>query len=203
MKTFRSMILVSGDTLSLQYGADQLFQRLQEEIKAAGLSDDIDIKLVPDLGRQDAVPLVVIYPEAVVYGPVKPEDAHALVEEHLVKGQIGEHLRAPVRELTGAIAWLRARKGTLPAEQRIVLERAGLIDPENIDDYILHDGYAALGKALTRMTPDEVRDKIARSGLQGRGGAGFPVGRKWGFVSKAPLWYLEGIDYEPPRSKVV
>jgi len=186
MKTFRSMILVSGDTLSLQYGADRLLQRLQEEIKAAGLSDDIDIKLVPDLGRQDAVPLVVIYPEVVVYGPVKPEDAHALVEEHLVKGQIAEHLRAPVRELTGAIAWLRARKGTLPAEQRIVLERAGLIDPENIDDYILHDGYAALGKALTRMTPDEVRDKIARSGLQGRGGAGFPVGRKWGFVSKAP-----------------
>ena len=186
MKTFRSMVLVSGDTLSLQYGADQLLQRLEVEIKAAGLSDEIDVKLVPDLGRQDAVPLVVIYPEVVVYGPVKPEDAHTLVEEHLVKGHIAEHLRAPVRELTGSIAWLRTRKGSLPAEQRIVLERAGLIDPENIDDYILHDGYAALGKALTRMTPDEVRDKIDRSGLQGRGGAGFPVGRKWGFVSKAP-----------------
>lgn len=186
MKNFRSMVLVSGDTLSLQNGANQLLQRLKEEIKASGLVDEIDIRMVPDLGRHDAVPLVVIYPDAVVYGPVKPEDAPTLVKEHLINGQIVEALRAPVRELTGSIAWLRARKGTLPAEQRIVLERAGLIDPENIDDYILHNGYEALGKVLTRMSPEEVRDKIDRSGLQGRGGAGFPVGRKWAFVSKAP-----------------
>jgi NADP-reducing hydrogenase subunit HndC len=186
MKRFRSMILVSGDTLSLQSGANQVLQRIQEEIKASGLSDEIDVRMVSDLGRHDVVPLVVVYPEAVVYGPVKPEDASTLVQEHLINGQVVETLRAPVRELTGSIAWLRARKGTLPAEQRIVLERAGLIDPESIDDYILHDGYEALGKVLTRMSPEEVKDKINRSGLQGRGGAGFPVGRKWAFVSKAP-----------------
>ncbi len=186
MKTFRSMVLVSGDSLSLQFGADQLFNQLKKEIEAFGLADEVDVTMVPDLGRHDAVPLVVIYPEAVVYGPVKAEDAHQLVEEHLYKGRIAENLQAPVRELTGSIAWLRARKGSLPAEQRIVLQRAGLIDPENIDEYILHEGYEALGKALTRMTPEEVRNVIDQSGLQGRGGAGFPVGRKWAFVSKAP-----------------
>ena len=72
MKRFRSMVLVSGDTLSLQSGAHQVFQRLQEEIKTSGLADEIDVRMIPDLGRHDAVPLVVVYPEAGVYGPVKP-----------------------------------------------------------------------------------------------------------------------------------
>jgi NADP-reducing hydrogenase subunit HndC len=186
MKKIKSMVLVSGDTLSLQLGAEQLVQKLQTEIETFELAEDIVVSLVSDLGRHDAVPLVVVYPEAVVYGPVKPEDAHHLVEEHLYKGRIAEDLQAPVRELTGSIAWLRARKGTMPAEQRIVLERAGLIDPESIEDYILHDGYQALGKALTDMTPEEVRAELDKSGLQGRGGAGFPVGRKWNFVALAP-----------------
>ena len=96
---------------------------------------------------------MIVYPEAVIYGPVRPEDVHFLVEEHLYKGRIAAGLQASVRELSGRIAWLSARKGTLPAEQRIVLERAGLIDPTSIEDYIVHDGYAALGKVLTRDDP--------------------------------------------------
>ena len=141
--------------------------------------------MVGDLGRHDALPLVIVYPEAVIYGPVKPIDVHHLVEEHLYKGRIVTDLQAAKRELSGRIAWLNARKGTLPAEQRIVLERAGLIDPESIEDYITHDGYQALGKALTEMTPAAVIAELERSGLQGRGGAGFPAGLKWKFVSKA------------------
>jgi NADP-reducing hydrogenase subunit HndC len=90
-----------------------------------------------------------------------------------------------VRELSGRIAWLSARKGTLPAEKRIVLERAGLIDPDNIEDYVLHNGYEALGKVLLEMTPQQVIDEIKASGLKGRGGAGFPTALKWQFVSKA------------------
>ena len=142
--------------------------------------------MVGDIGRHDAIPMVIVYPEAVIYGPVRPEDVHFLVEEHLYKGRIAAGLQASVRELSGRIAWLSARKGTLPAEQRIVLEHAGLIDPASIEDYIVHDGYAALGKVLSEMTPAQVIDEIKKSGLKGRGGAGFPTGLKWSFVAKAP-----------------
>jgi NADP-reducing hydrogenase subunit HndC len=186
MKTIRSMVLVSGDPLSLQLGANQLYESLQLEIQKHGLADEISLVMVSDFGRHDCLPIVVVYPDAVIYGPVRPEDAAHLVEEHLYKGRLVEELRAPVRELSGPIAWLRARKGSLPAEQRIVLERAGVIDPESIEDYIAHDGYQALGRALTEMTPQEVIDEINRASLQGRGGAGFPTGRKWSFVANAP-----------------
>ena len=201
MKTIRSMVLVSGDPLSLQLGAEELFQNLKNEIEAHGLSDEISLSLVNELGRMDALPLVVVYPEAVVYGPVKPEAAHLLVEEHLYKGRVVDALQAPVRELSGAIAWLRTRKGTLPAEQRIVLQRAGLIDPESIEDYIVQDGYQALGKAVTEMSPAEVIEELKASGLQGRGGAGFPVGLKWTFVSNAggsPKYVICNADESEP-----
>ena len=95
-------------------------------------------------------------------------------------------LAGSVRELSGRIAWLTARKGTLPAEQRIVLRTRRLDRPESIEDYIVHDGYEALGKVLTEMTPSEVIAELEKSGLQGRGGAGFPTGRKWSFVAGAP-----------------
>jgi NADP-reducing hydrogenase subunit HndC len=186
MKTIRSMVLVSGDPLSLQLGANQLYESLKLEIQKHDLADEISLAMVSDFGRHDCLPIVVVYPDAVIYGPVRPEDAAHLVEEHLSKGRVVEELRAPLRELSGPIAWLRARKGSLPAEQRIVLARAGVIDPESIEDYIAHDGYQALGRALTEMTPQEVIDEINRASLQGRGGAGFPTGRKWSFVANAP-----------------
>ncbi len=185
MKAYRSMVLVSSDAQSMARGAQKVFECLQEEIKGYGLEDEVSLSMVGDVGRHDAVPLVIVYPEAVIYGPVKPEDVHFLVEEHLYKGRIAAGLQAPTRELSGRIAWISARKGTLPAEKRIVLERAGLIDPDSIDDYIVHDGYSALGKVLTEMTPADVINELKNSGLRGRGGAGFPTGLKWQFVSKA------------------
>jgi len=185
MKAFRSMVLVSSDPASLAHGAEEVFQRLQQEISAFGLQDEVTVSMVGDIGRHDVSPLVIVYPEAVIYGPVRPEDVHFLVEEHLYKGRIAAGLQASLRELSGRIAWLSARKGTMPAEYRIVLERAGLIDPTSIEDYIVHDGYAALGKALSEMTPAQVIEEVRRSGLKGRGGAGFPTGLKWGFVAKA------------------
>ncbi len=186
MKTVRSMVLVSSDPLSIERGAQQVFESLEREIRSFGLQDEVSIKMVGDIGRHDAVPMVIIYPEAILYGPLKPEDAHHLVEEHLYKGRIAQELLAPVRELSGKLAWLSARRGTLPAEKRIILERAGVIDPENIEEYIIHEGYAALGKALTELKPGEVIDLIKKSGLRGRGGAGFPTGTKWGFVAGTP-----------------
>jgi NADP-reducing hydrogenase subunit HndC len=185
MKAFRSMVLVSSDPVSIERGANDVFQALQKEIGAFGLTDEVSISMVGDVGRHDASPLVIVYPEAVIYGPVKEADVHFLVEEHLYKGRIAAGLQAPVRELSGKIAWLSTRKGTLPAEQRIVLERAGLIDPDSIDDYIIHDGYQGLAKALTEMTPDQIFETLEKAGLRGRGGAGFPTGTKWRFVKKA------------------
>lgn len=184
MKTIRSMVLVSSDPISMQRGAQNVFDRLQAEIKAYGLDEEVSLAMIGDVGRHDALPLVIVYPEATVYGPVNAENVHRLVEEHLYKGRIAVDLQAANRELSGKIAWLNTRKGTLPAEQRIVLRRAGIIDPTNIEDYILHDGYTTLGKALTESTPTQVIDEIKKSGLRGRGGAGFPTGTKWGFVAK-------------------
>jgi NADP-reducing hydrogenase subunit HndC len=184
MKMIRSMVLVSGDVISLERGAEQVFQALQTAVQDFGLSDEVSVMMIGDVGRHDALPMIIVYPEAVVYGPVRPEDVRYLVEEHLYKGRIATDLLAPVRELSGRIAWVAARKGTLPAEQRIVLRRVGLINPDDIEEYILHDGYSALGKVLTEMTPNEVIEEIKKSGLRGRGGAGFPTGVKWSFVAR-------------------
>jgi NADP-reducing hydrogenase subunit HndC len=199
--TYRSMVLVSYGPTSLQNGAQELYQSLQDEIRAFGLEDEISISTIDDLGRVDAIPMVIVYPEAVLYGPVTPEDAHHLVEEHLYKGRIVEKLRAPVRELTGSIAWLRSRQGTLPAEQRIVLQRAGIIDPQSIEEYIIHNGYEALAKMFAEMSPKDVIDELDKSGLRGRGGAGFPVGRKWSFVAGAagtPKYVICNADESEP-----
>jgi len=185
MKIKRSMVLVSSDPHSIEKGSEEIYSRLVDELKAFNLSDEISLSKVSDIDRIDASPLVIVYPEAVVYGPLAPDDVHFLVEEHLYKGRIASRLQAPTKELSGKIAWISARAGTLPAEQRIVLERAGLIDPDSIEDYIIHDGYQALGKVLSTMKPADVIDVVKKSGLKGRGGAGFPTGLKWGFVADA------------------
>lgn len=185
MKIKRSMVLVSNDPQSIEKGADKVFARLSEEIKAFKLEDEISLSMVSDIGRNDASPLVIVYPEATIYGPVKPEDVHFLVEEHLYKGRIATRLQAPTKDVTGKIAWLANRSGTVPAEQRIVLERAGVINPDSIEDYIIHDGYQALGRVLSEMKPADVISLLKDSGLKGRGGAGFPTGTKWGFVAAA------------------
>ncbi len=185
MKAIRTMVLVSSDPFSMERGAGEVYSRLEQEINAFGLQDEVSLTMVADIGRHDCFPIVIVYPEAVIYGPVRPEDVHFLVEEHLYKGRIAAGLQAPAQELTGRIAWISARAGTLPAEQRVVLERAGIIDPNNIEEYILHDGYSALGKVLSSMTPAEVIAEVQKAGLRGRGGAGFPTGLKWSFVAKA------------------
>jgi len=185
MKSYRSMVLVSSDPESISKGANEVFNAFQSEIKSFGLENEISLSMVGDIGQHEAAPLVIVYPEAVVYGPVTPENVHYIVEEHLYKGRIAADLQAPARELSGKIAWLTARKGTLPAEQRIVLERAGIIDPMSIEDYIIHDGYQALAKVLTEMSQEDVYGTLEKSGLRGRGGAGFPTGTKWRFVNNA------------------
>lgn len=201
MTAIRSFVLVSGDPESLNRGALAVYERLQQAIKAFGLQDEVSVTMTGDIGRHDALPLVIVYPEAVIYGPVTAADVPLLVEEHLYKGRVAAGLQASAKELSGRIAWVSARKGTVPAEQRIVLRRAGLIDPEDIEDYIVHDGYTALGKALSYMSPGEVIDEIIQSGLRGRGGAGFPTGQKWRMVARVdnyPKYIICNADESEP-----
>ncbi|HET7377751.1 MAG TPA: NADP oxidoreductase, partial [Anaerolineae bacterium] len=186
MKVIRSMVLVSVDQASLEHGAEEVFHKFLEEIDEVGLSDRIAVSTIRDVGLRDDLPVVIVYPDAAVYGPVKVEDVHTIVEEHLHQGNIVPHLLALRHQLPPEIAWTRGRKGALPIQKRVVLERAGIVDPESIEDYIQYDGFQALGKALTQMTPAEVIAEIDKSGLQGRGGAGFPTGRKWSFVASTP-----------------
>ncbi|HSJ90347.1 MAG TPA: NADH-quinone oxidoreductase subunit NuoF [Anaerolineales bacterium] len=185
MQTKRAMILVSNDPESIRLGANELLERLKEALQAYDLQDQVEITTLTNVEKSNMLPLVLIYPEAVVYGPVKAQDVRHLVEEHFCKGRIPEDLIAPLKLLGGKMAWLRTHKGYNPAQQRIVLERAGRINPENIEEFISENGYQALRSALTEMTPEQVIDTIEKSGLQGRGGAGFPTGRKWRFVRVA------------------
>ncbi len=185
MKAIRSMVLVSGDQDSLDRGAMDVFTTLQQQLTEFGLEEEISVSMVNDVSKPGLDPMVLVYPDAVIYGPVKPEDVRNIVEEHLYKGRIVEAKQISPYDLTGRVAWLSARKGTLPAENRIVLKNVGLIDPENIEDYIINEGYEALGKVLKEMTPAETIAEIKASGLRGRGGAGFPTGLKWQFVSGA------------------
>jgi NADP-reducing hydrogenase subunit HndC len=185
MKTIRSMVLVSSDPESMDRGALDVFNTLQQQMTKFGLDEEISLSMVNDVHKTGMDPMVLVYPDAVIYGPVSPEDVPHIVEEHLYKGRVVQEKQISAYDLTGRIAWLSARKGTLPAENRIVLKNVGLIDPENIDEYILNEGYEALGKVLKEMTSEETIAEIKASGLRGRGGAGFPTGLKWQFVAGA------------------
>ncbi len=187
MKVLRSMVLVSADDASLAKGAQDVFRAFIEEIDSVGLSNQVAVTTIRDAGIETATPLVIVYPDAAVYGPVTTaSDVHAIVEEHLIKGNIVPRLLAMVHGPAPTIEWTRSRRGALPIQRRIVLERAGIVNPASIEDYILQDGFQALGKALTHMTPAEVIAEVDKSGLQGRGGAGFPTGQKWRFVASTP-----------------
>ena len=201
MNKFRSLVLVSTDPISLSNGAAEVYSKLQSEIERFDMQDEIALRKIEDVGRNDCTPIVIVYPEAIIYGPVKPDDVPFLVEEHLYKGRIVPGLQASQRALSGRIAWISARRGTLPAENRIVLQRAGIIDPESIEEYIMQEGFEALAKAVLEMTPQQVIDEIKNSGLRGRGGAGFPTGMKWGLVAKAhgqPKYIICNADESEP-----
>jgi NADP-reducing hydrogenase subunit HndC len=181
----RSHILISGDPISLARNAEAIKSAFDAELAFYALTDEVAVAFTGDLRVPPAqLPAAIVYPEGVVYGPLTANDAPLIVSEHLYKGRVVDALRVITKPLTGAIVRVPSREGALFAQQRVVLARAGIINPESIEDYIAHDGYTALGKALTEMTPAQVVQEIIDAGVQGRGGAGFPIGMKLKIVAE-------------------
>ena len=182
MPFFRAHILVSVDPISIEKGAHDIIDKLNDELVAQGLIDEIQVLETSRIGNpEEFAPDMMVYPEGVHYTNLKPEDIPFLVEEHFLKGRIVEKHRVDRTEAEDEELGPPKAK-----ENRVVLRNCGKIDPENIEDYIAEDGYMALGKVISSMTPEEVIDEVMQSGLRGRGGAGFPAARKWQFARNAP-----------------
>ena len=181
MPFYRSHILVCADPECLAKGAHDVVDALQDELVAQGLLDEIQVLETSRIGSCSDGPEMMVYPEGVHYVGMTADDVPFLVEEHFLKGRIVEKFRevhkAIVDEELGPLR---------PKEVRVVLRNCGEIDPMNIEDYLAVDGYQALGKVIGEMTPDQVVDEVTKSGLRGRGGAGFPAGRKWGLTRQVP-----------------
>ena len=181
MAYFRSHVLVCADPECLKRGAHAVLDALQDELVAQGLIDEVQVLETSRIGGCSNGPEMMVYPEGVHYADLTPDDIPYLVEEHFLKGRIVNKFKVPVRTIGDEE--LGAPKAK---EVRVVLRNCGEIDPENIEDYIAVDGYAALGKSLTEMTPEQVIETVAASGLRGRGGAGFPAAKKWRITHDVP-----------------
>ncbi|MFH1737435.1 MAG: NAD(P)H-dependent oxidoreductase subunit E, partial [bacterium] len=189
--TYRTHALLCAGAACISSGADEVQKSLEAAIKENGLQDEVKVVRTGCVGSCDLAPILIIEPDSVFYQKVKPKDAEAIVREHLLKGRVYQKnlIRDPdtLNLITTHADFAFFRK-----QMKIVLGNCGLIDPENIREYIARDGYQALGKVLAGMKPEEVIEELETSRLRGRGGAGFPTGRKWRFVydAQGPVKYV-------------
>jgi len=192
MDFYRAQVLCCGGTGCTSSGSADIIERFEEQIKKKGLDKEVKVVRTGCFGLCAAGPVVIIYPEGTFYSHVRVEDVDEIVSEHLLKGRIVQHLvykeKTDGQERHMALENIEFYK----KQKRIALRNCGVIDPENIDEYIAFDGYKALGKVLTEMKPEDVIQTVMESGLRGRGGAGFPTGLKWKFAaaSKAEQKYM-------------
>jgi NADH-quinone oxidoreductase subunit F len=181
---YRANVLVCRGTGCTASKSPAVFEALAEEIQRRGLQDEVRLVQTGCRGFCAMGPIVIVYPEGIFYCQVKADDVPLLVEETLVKGRVVPRLTYEEPTSHKSVPFY----GDLPfysKQMRITLRNCGLINPESIEEYIARDGYAALAKALSEMTPDQVIEEVKRSGLRGRGGAGFLTGLKWEFCRKA------------------
>ncbi|GAB1470777.1 NADH-quinone oxidoreductase subunit NuoF [Chloroflexota bacterium] len=181
MPFYRSHVLVCVDPECLEKGAHDVVDALQDELVAQGLIEEIQVLETSRIGSCSNGPEMMVYPEGAHYVGITTDDVPFLVEEHFLKGRIVEKFREVHKPIVDEeLGPLR------PKEARVVLRNCGEIDPMNIEDYLAADGYQALGKVIGEMTPEKVIDEVIKSGLRGRGGAGFPAGKKWAITRQVP-----------------
>ncbi len=181
---YQSYVLICGGTACCSGGADGLVAEFASCLGLAGLADKVQVVKTGCLGFCEQGPIVKILPQGTFYVQVKKGDVQEIVAEHLVKGRVVQRLCYDPEQATDVVA-----EANIPFYQkqcRIVLRNCGVIDPEKIEDYIARDGYKAIEKVLFEMTPEQVVDEMLKSGLRGRGGAGFPTGLKWKFAQQQP-----------------
>ncbi len=178
---YRAHVLVCGGTGCSSSDSLQMADRLKDEIAKNDLAEEVQVVITGCHGLCAMGPIMVVYPEGTLYTRITMDDIPEIVVEHLLKGRVVKRL---VYEETVGDEGLRSLEETdfYKRQTRVALRNCGVIDPENIDEYIGRGGYEALGKVLTEMTPEDVVQTLLDSGLRGRGGAGFPTGLKWKFA---------------------
>ncbi len=179
---FRSHVMVCGGTGCTSSNSQKIIDEFNKEIKAAGLSEEVQVVKTGCFGLCALGPIVVVHPEGSFYSRVKPEDVKEIVLEHLLKGRVVTRLLYDETVNEGIVTSLN-NTNFYKNQMRVALRNCGRIDPNNIEEYIAYDGYRALGKVLTEMTPEQVIKTVLDSGLRGRGGGGFPTGRKWSLAA--------------------
>ena len=179
---YRSHVLVCGGTGCTSSNSPAIIEALEKEIKLKGLENEIKVIRTGCFGLCALGPIMIVYPEGCFYSQVKVEDVPEIVEEHLLKGRVVKHL---LYQETVHDSVVKPLKETdfYKKQHRIALRNCGVINPEDINEYIAYDGYQALAKCLTELTPEKVIQIIKDSGLRGRGGGGFPTGLKWSFTA--------------------
>ena len=179
---YRSHVLVCGGTGCTSSHSGELIEALEANIKEKGLEEEIKVVRTGCFGLCALGPIMIVYPEGCFYSEVKVDDIPEIVEEHLLKGRIVKRLLYKETVEAENVKPL-SETNFYKKQHRVALRNCGVIDPENIEEYIAYDGYAALAKALTEMKPEDVIQTVIDSGLRGRGGGGFPTGRKWSFTA--------------------
>ncbi|HHU16580.1 MAG: NADH-quinone oxidoreductase subunit NuoF [Kiritimatiellae bacterium] len=182
--SYKQYILVCGGTACDSIRGMELFNALKTAVKENGLINEVQVVRTGCLGFCEKGPIVKVLPQDTFYVEVKPEDAEEIIKEHIIKGREVSRLlydkeQSKIHVAIEGIDFYQK-------QFRVVLRNCGAIDPNVIDEYIARDGYKALEKALFDMTPQDVIDEISKSGLRGRGGAGFPTGKKWSFAAAQP-----------------
>ncbi len=186
MSLYRSHVLICGGTGCTSSGGAKLIDEFEAQLKANGLENEVKVVKTGCFGLCALGPVVVVYPEGAFYSRVQTEDVQEIVTEHLLKGRIVKRLvyDETINEGDDTIKSLN-EVDFYKKQMRIALRNCGVINPENVEEYIAFDGYKALATVLTEMTPEQVIQTIKDSGLRGRGGGGFPTGLKWDFASKS------------------